>query len=415
MAIDTPRAPALASGHVIAEDSEMSESPEEPRESKEPEAPAPPERAAAATVAAYSIDDADEPPPPRLPAYTPWVSWTLVAVNLGVWLITVALGAHAMSPTPAKLFEQGGNLGVVTLSGEEWRLFTSMFLHAGAFHLAMNAIGLITGGKLVERLFGRGGFLGIYLISGLAGSIATALRPGVVSVGASGAIFGMLGALGAYYALHRDRMDAATARESRGLLVFIAYNVVFGFTQAGIDMFAHLGGLAAGFLCGLAIEVRGGGDARPRRTRAVCGAGLALVIAAALLAPPPIDARMEAEQSALNAFTAVEVRVIARWNELLGQAGKGEISEPELADLTEREIVPPWREAEAAFEASEVRGRLREPMLVYIRSRREGWELVVKGLRESDEDAVKKGLAAVQEATGILQRAVEAADQRSKD
>lgn len=342
-----------------------------------------------------------EPAAP-LPKHTPWVTIVLAAANIGVWLITVALGASLIDPSPERLFDLGGNLGAVTLAGEEWRLFTSMFLHSGVMHIGMNMVGLIGGGRLVERVYGRFGFAALYLISGLAGSLATALRPGVVSVGASGAIFGVLGALGAHYALHRERMDQSIAKEASGLLVFVGYNIIFGFTQTGIDMYAHLGGLAAGFLCGLAIEVARRGPRMPR-TVAVAAIGLAAVIAGALAAPAPRD---EAH-GAVQLFIATETKVLARWNELVEQARRDAIGDDQLADAIEQDILPPWRDARDAFDRSGAGGPQRATLLGYLRARQEGWEAIVGGLRVHDADAVKRGQQRLEEADATARKLTE--------
>jgi rhomboid protease GluP len=337
-------------------------------------------------------------------ATRPWVTYVLAAANVAVWIVTLALGASAMSPSAQWLFDHGGNLGARTLSGEPWRLFTSMFLHAGVFHLAMNLIGLVGGGKLVERLYGRLGFAVIYLIAGLAGSLATALRPGVVSVGASGAIFGVLGATGAYFLLHRERMDASTLRESRGLLAAIAYNVVFGLSQTGIDMVAHTGGLVGGFAVGLALELRRSGS--PHRRALVVGAvGLAAMIAAALLAPAPDDP-MEKERAAFNAFGAIEQRVDARWMELVGQAREDKITDDAFADAIEQDVLGPWRAGIEAFERSGAGGDRRAAVLHYIHGRAEGWELVTKGLRAHDSATVQRGVERLKEAATTAEQAL---------
>src|SRR5687767_2163025 len=102
---------------------------------------------------APSFAPSEEPaaPPAEAPApmkLTPWVTIALAAANVAVWLLTVALGASVTSPSPQQLFEYGGNLGAATLDGEEWRLFTSMFLHYGLMHVAMNMYGLYSGGRL---------------------------------------------------------------------------------------------------------------------------------------------------------------------------------------------------------------------------------------------------------------------------
>jgi rhomboid protease GluP len=376
--------------------------PESPPNDPAADAPAS-EPAEPAAMPAAPAPLAIEPGPSRLKS-TPWVTIAIIAANVAVWLVTLALGASPIEPSSEWLIEHGGNLGAVTLDGEPWRLFTSMFLHIGVMHLAMNMIGLMTGGQLVERLFGRLGFATIYLISGLVGSLASALRPvGVVSVGASGAIFGVLGAHVAYYALHRERLDQRIARDSIGLLVVVAYNLVLGFTTPGIDMRAHLGGLAAGFLCGLALELRlVPGARRLLRTAAVGAVGLAVVIAAALAAPAPVD-----EPRAINAFAAVEGQVIARWGELVDQAQRQEITDDALAGAIERDILGPWRAARDEFARRDAGGARREALLEYMRLREEGWATMARGLHAHDGAAMQRGMQRLQDAAAVARKALE--------
>jgi membrane associated rhomboid family serine protease len=351
-----------------------------------------------------------EPPPRWKPHLSLTLTYAIVAANVAVWLLTVALGASPFSPTAQWLLEHGGNLGARTLDGEQWRLFTSMFLHSGVLHLGMNMLGLHGGGRLVERLFGRLGFGAIYLVAGLAGSLATALRPGpgVVSVGASGAIFGVLGAAGAYYALHRDRMDQNTAREAGGLLLCIGFNVIYGLQLPGIDMLAHLGGLAGGFLCALALEYRrtGAGAPSPRRAVIVGAIGLAAVLAGAFAAPVP----MREERAAFDALAVTEQRVGARWTELLGQRDRQAITDEQLAAAIDQDVLAPWRAAGAAFRQSGAGGQLRDALLEYVQARQEGWELVSSGLRVHDRAAVDRGLARLKEAAERAQQALRKKD-----
>lgn len=181
---------------------------------------------------------------------TPWALYLVMALNIAVWVLNVFNGLSPMKPTPQELFAWGANsAAAVRIDGQYWRLLTATFLHAGALHLALNMFGLWEAGRQICRWFGNGQFLFIYLGSALAGS-ALSLHfssQQSVSVGASGAVFGVLGALLTAVWRHRERIPAATSKQlmtSQG--IFVAYALLQGFTKPGIDNAAHVGGLVAG-------------------------------------------------------------------------------------------------------------------------------------------------------------------------
>jgi len=187
----------------------------------------------------------------RLLRATPrtWVTVALIAANVAVWLANVASGMSALLPQPVELLAWGGNLLPATLE-QPWRLFTAVFLHAGAIHLGFNMWALWNIGAIAERFYGNLQYLAIYLLSGLFGSLASlyfAARE-AVSVGASGAIFGVSGALLAALFTKHDKLPAPLVASMRSsLLMFVGYSLFLGFTSGVVDNAAHLGGLVSGF------------------------------------------------------------------------------------------------------------------------------------------------------------------------
>jgi membrane associated rhomboid family serine protease len=181
----------------------------------------------------------------------------LIAANVGVALVELATGSNA-SFTNNSIFENGSLFatGYVSASGqplgvahgEWWRLFTAMFLHAGFFHLAVNMYSLYFVGSIMEQVIGRWRFLLLYLASGLAGSAgALVLSPLTPTVGASGAIFGVLGGL---FILERRR-HIATGGQVAGLIVL---NLVITFAfSSSISVGGHVGGLIGGMILMLAL------------------------------------------------------------------------------------------------------------------------------------------------------------------
>lgn len=195
-----------------------------------------------------------------------WVTDALLAANVTVWLLMVVNGVDALFPGAVELLGWGANYPPLTRGGEWWRLLSSVFVHAGLIHLAFNSYALLLAGRTVERVFGHAGYLLLYLFAGLTGSAASTIFSGAVSVGASGAIFGVFGALLAFLLRRRSLIPGAVFKGLRSLvLTFVLFNVAFGFAMPGIDNAAHLGGLAGGFVAGLLLvpNLRDGRLTRP--------------------------------------------------------------------------------------------------------------------------------------------------------
>jgi rhomboid protease GluP len=178
-----------------------------------------------------------------------WVTPTLVAINVIVWLVSLALGADFMQPKSDVLLRMGGNYLPYTLR-DPLRLVKAMFLHAGLVHIAFNMWALWDMGKLTERFYGNTQFLLIYMLSGIFGSLASLFFGAkvTVAVGASGAIFGIAGALAAGVFTKSNKLPPQLVASMRtSLLSFIGISLFMGFTVASIDNAAHIGGLISGF------------------------------------------------------------------------------------------------------------------------------------------------------------------------
>jgi membrane associated rhomboid family serine protease len=205
------------------------------------------------------------------------VTTTLLAANLAMFLVEVAYGgARSLieGPNALKLYQLGA-LQPLTIAQDHqyWRFFTAMFLHAGLIHIAFNMYALYLFGYLIEGALGRGRLLAIYFVSGFLASVGSFLAsdPRSVGVGASGAIFGLLGAWVAYN--YRRRGSPMAAFQLRQALFLIVLNLFIGFSIANIDNSAHIGGLIAGVAAGFVAE--GWGPSRNRQAIMVVGfAGL---------------------------------------------------------------------------------------------------------------------------------------------
>ena len=201
--------------------------------------------------------------PPRL---FPKATAVLIALNVGIWLLQVAAGVAPLHPSSPALIAWGGDLPVLTLTGDTWRLVTALFLHGGLLHLAMNMAALAFTGTRVEDEFGTPRMVVIYLAGGVLANAASVLwnerhvTAGdvvgllTVSVGASGAIMALFGALLSALVLVPPRFAHLPADKRPQvdirLLQLVVINVALGFVVPHVDQAAHVGGLLAGMALG---------------------------------------------------------------------------------------------------------------------------------------------------------------------
>jgi rhomboid protease GluP len=211
---------------------------------------------------------------------TPWarhsqptigLTQIIFGINAAVFLGMALAGSTIMEFPTAESIQWGANAGALTFSGEWWRLLTNIFIHGGIIHIAFNMWCLWNLGALCESLYGRWTYAGVYLVCGVGASLASAAwNPYRASVGASGAIFGLAGALIAAFKLGEFSVPrAALSGTLRSLGAFVVYNLVFGFALPGIDNTAHIGGLITGLIVGALIAVAAPYQDRPLRRVAV--------------------------------------------------------------------------------------------------------------------------------------------------
>lgn len=183
------------------------------------------------------------------------LTWTLMTLHLGIFVaMTMTSSAR---PDADTLLRWGAMFGPLVASGEYWRLITAMFLHAGFIHLWLNGLALFIFGIVAEKYYGSRRFAVIYLISGFAGGVASyGLNQGAVGVGASGAIFGVVGALAGLLISRGRTMGRTGKRDLASIIVMIVINLAIGWLLPFIDNWAHLGGLAAGLVLGYALAPR---------------------------------------------------------------------------------------------------------------------------------------------------------------
>jgi membrane associated rhomboid family serine protease len=172
----------------------------------------------------------------------------LIAINVAVFLAEIATGGGGLEPLGSSLITEFGLFGPSVAEGEWYRLLTSAFLHASLWHIGGNMLLLYFLGRILEPGIGTARFVALYFASLFAGSLGALLfTPDSLSFGASGAVFGVLGAT---FVIARGRGIDALA-SSVGILIVL--NLAISFGVPGISIGAHLGGLAAGLLCALLI------------------------------------------------------------------------------------------------------------------------------------------------------------------
>ena len=187
--------------------------------------------------------------------HTEFVAKVFFGVNAAIFLGMALAGVSVTEPTASQLIDWGANWGPLTFGGQWWRLLTNVFLHIGILHFALNMWCLWSLGAVAESLYGSWTFAGIYLVSGFAGSLNSKFwHFGGVSAGASGAIFGVAGALIASYTLGEFSVPRAAVKQTLSSLIsFAGYNLVLGAFTTFTDNSAHIGGLVAGVGMGALI------------------------------------------------------------------------------------------------------------------------------------------------------------------
>lgn len=180
----------------------------------------------------------------------PIVTYIIMAICIILFILMELSGGSTNSQV---LLKYGANLDVLVKNGEYYRLFTCIFLHIGIMHLLCNMYSLYIIGREVENLFGKVKYIIIFILSGVFGSIMSlAFTPNTISAGASGAIFGLLGAL-LYFGMHyRTYLGEAI---KRSIIPIIVINLIIGFFAEGIDLAAYIGGLVGGVLVAMMVGV----------------------------------------------------------------------------------------------------------------------------------------------------------------
>lgn len=306
-----------------------------------------------ATSATPSLYDRLRARQPRVP-----VTVLLIVANLLIFGLMLGAGAALWHGGQNSVqLAWGANFGPATQDGQWWRLGSALFLHFGVLHLGMNLWALWDGGQLVERAYGSARFTAIYLASGLAGNLLSLVTQGnqAVSGGASGAIFGIYGALLVFLWRERQALPASEFRWLfRAASLFTLVSIGLGLFVPGIDNSAHIGGLISGALlaslCGwqalMPVEGQSATVASsPPALRLLAGAALIAGITVLILRLPEPKYVWHEEVAArdeIRDFFARELRIQQSWQDILrNEAPTGEDLEA-IARRIEAEIADPY-------------------------------------------------------------------------
>lgn len=267
--------------------------------------------------------------------FRPWLTYAVIALNLAMCVVASVHGL-AWESTEV-LIDLGGNIPSVTCHGEPWRLLTSLFLHAGVMHVAINMWSIYQL-RAAEQRFGRWMYATIYVVTGIAGSLLTLVFSPAnrVTVGAAAGIAGLVGALTIAVVRQRNELPAAAKREvARQLALSLGFSAIVGLVVPSFSVSGLVGGALAGVALG-ALLTRGG-----RRTLRAMGA---LVVALALGAGvPPLLPETQDQAGELHLIRDIDRGLIARYGELAKENRDKQLSDAAFATRLDVDLLPAYR------------------------------------------------------------------------
>ncbi|MGQ2978582.1 MAG: rhomboid family intramembrane serine protease [Polaromonas sp.] len=287
----------------------------------------------------------------KLATLTPhvWAMPVVMGLCVVVWVAMVTGGTSVFGPKPEDVHRWGGSTAWDVQAGEWWRLGSAMFVHAGVEHLALNMAALWPAGWLLTRLLGNRGFLLVYFGAGLVGAALSLHFSGqrAICAGASGAVFGVIGALMASVTQHHGKFPGVRGLEMViGLLFYVVLSLVAGSYNPAIDNAAHIGGLLAGLVAGwVLVEKVDVGPSRSARAgrfllaAALMGGGTAAVVIKAPVAGTDVRA-MLGQWRALEAPSRAHEEAMLRLNDDYAAVKRLEITSAELAVRIEKVHIP---------------------------------------------------------------------------
>ena len=336
---------------------------------------------------------------PRIP-----LTVLLIGLNLLVFVAMLVMGAGLWHSSNEIQLAWGANFGPATQDGQWWRLGSALFLHFGALHLLMNMWALWDGGQLVERMYGSARCAAIYFVSGLTGNLLSLIvqHGQAVSGGASGAIFGLYGALLVF--LWRER-QALHPREFRwlfwGASGFSAVSIAFGFLIPGIDNAAHIGGFLTGMLSGVVLLRSLDAPRNSLKRERLLAASALIILVFALVSRIPEPAYLWREEvqarREIGQFLHDDALIDRAWQKIIEDSKRGGTSFDALAGRIDAAIGDRYAESfeqlsELPFNPALPSSARLEALRSYAEQRRDASRSLADGLRAHDPVQIRNAL-----------------------
>ncbi|HZZ16196.1 MAG TPA: rhomboid family intramembrane serine protease [Candidatus Sulfotelmatobacter sp.] len=340
----------------------------------------------------------------------PRVSVAIVAINIAIFVAMSIANKKFGQFTAPELLAWGANFGPLTVNGQWWRAFTALFVHFSFLHLAVNMWALWNVGCLTERLFGNASLAYLYVGAGILASFSSiAWDPSLSSVGASGAIFGVFGAFLAFLRRQRQQIPVVILRKHWiSTSAFVLFSLVNGAIQPGIDNAAHVGGLLSGFVLGYILARPLDAEVRrqwPIRQSIVAGAFILIAVFAAIWQARGIGSELTIPERYFRAhstYVTGEAQNLRLWNELAVRASTGSISDAELGQRFEKDILPFWQTQKERIEKDNenLHGPGRDFALLianFVNLRLEWASAVIDATKNRDSDRASDALKLMQQ------------------
>jgi rhomboid protease GluP len=336
----------------------------------------------------------------------PVVTPILIAINVAVFIIMAVNGVSVTHPSAESFLRWGADFGPLTTHGQWWRIVTAMFVHANFLHVLLNMIVLWSIGRFTERLFGRVGFIVLYLFAGIGGNLASlAWQPFTVAMGAPGAIFGLYGGLLAVLMLHRNTVPRPRVMAiARSAAIFLAINLLYVLSQTSVDMAADIGGLLSGFVLGCGLTgplVPADPDWRQMRTLVIALAGTAIAVVFALRMPVVDDWR--SDLSRLIPLDAKNQRIYV---DAMRKVQLHQMNVAQFAAVIDKQMLPPWnaeRESLSKLKVSKQQRVIADQLVEYMSLRADAWSLMKTGILTTNPAMVRQSFQKQAAAQGALQ------------